>query len=169
MDLPRNIDSAVTFVHEDYLSVIVPFNTDTIGDATTTTNMGTNELVQTFLDLLMSPFPTTTGVTSIIVTEEGAGADGANAPLVGVTYELITGSGELYFVNDDTLPDGSLTETHAPGWGGFYEMPAGTVEVRYGGTATNCTPTFAWSGSAANQIRMPVRAGFQTQAFLLCQ
>ncbi len=172
LDLPRNVDSAVTFVHDDYLSVITPFNSDLTGDTTTTTLMGTNEIVQVFADILMSPFPTTTGVTTIIANQEGAGADGANAPLAGVTYELVTGSGIPYFVDDTTgtvLPSRMLTETQAPGWGGFIEMPAGTVEVRYGGTATNCTRGFAWEGSAPNQIRMPVRAGFQTQATILCQ
>lgn len=162
----------MTFVREGYLSVIVPFNSDLTGETTTTTNMGTNEIVQVFADILMSAFPTTTGVTTIVANQEGAGTDGANAPLAGVTYELITGSGIRYFVDDATgtiLPSRMLMETQAPGWGGFIEMPAGTVEVQYGGTATNCTRTFAWAGSAANQIRMPVRAGFQTQATFLCQ
>lgn len=170
LDLPRNVDSAVTAVHDDYLSVIVPFNSAATGETTTTTLMGTNEIVQVFADILMSPFPTTTGVTTIVTNRQNP--DGTVTPLAGVTYELITGSGIAYFVNDTTgtvLPSRMLTETQGPGWGGFVEMPAGTVEIRFGGTATNCTRAFAWEGSAPDRIRMPVRAGFQTQATILCQ
>lgn len=62
-----------------------------------------------------------------------------------------------------------LSETTAPsGGGGFTELPPGTDEIELGGTAANCALRTAWAGTGADRVKVPVEAGFFTDAYVVC-
>ncbi len=77
----------------------------------------------------------------------------------GVTWEIDDGTATVYYMDEACLAQTDLTATTSGGRGGFYDVSVGVREIEFGGAAANCTPGIAWPGSAANQIRVPVRAG----------
>ncbi|MBW2548118.1 MAG: hypothetical protein JRE82_12985 [Deltaproteobacteria bacterium] len=116
---------------------------------------------------MMSPYPM-----------EGTGWVSVNAfvsdflpsflPVVGATFELVGATGKGYYDDPSGEPSLVLTETGISGGGGFIEVAPGEVEIRFGGTATNCVVLKGWPGSEANTIRMPVKVGFVTWGSMRC-
>ena len=84
----------------------------------------------------------------------------ATLPLqAGVTWEIDDGTATVYYMDEACLAQTDLTATTSIGRGGFLDVSVGVREIEFGGAANNCTPGIAWPGTAANQIRVPVRAG----------
>ena len=77
----------------------------------------------------------------------------------GVTWDIDDETARVYYMDEACLAQTDLTATTTIGRGGFYDASVGVREIEFGGTATNCTTGIAWPGTAANQIRVPVRAG----------
>ena len=88
--------------------------------------------------------------------------------VVGATLELVGASGKGFYNDAQGDPSLDLDSTSANGAGGFVEVAPDEVEVRLGGTATNCTPLTAWPGSEANTIRIPIKAGFVSWSVVRC-
>ena len=86
----------------------------------------------------------------------------------GVTWEIDDEAATVYYMDEDGVAQLDLTATTSAGRGGFYDVSVGVREVDYGGTATTCTPGIAWPGSAANQIRVPVRAAHISYGSMNC-
>ncbi len=76
----------------------------------------------------------------------------------GVTWKVLNETTEGYYMDAECVAHRELAATTNCGRGGHYEVGPGTHVVEFGGTATNCSPGIAWPGTAANQIRVPVRA-----------
>lgn len=87
----------------------------------------------------------------------------------GVTWDVIDDTSIVYYMDADGVAQLDLTATTEFGRGGFYEVSAGVHEVEFGGTVTNCTAAIAWPGNAANQIRVPVRAGYFSYGSMNCE
>ena len=77
----------------------------------------------------------------------------------GVTWEIDDETATVYYMDEDSLARIDLTATTTAGRGGFYDASVGVHEVDFGGAVANCTTAIAWPGTAANQIRVPARAG----------
>ena len=161
------VDGAFTVERDGYLSVITPYNADF--DGTVSVPMGSDAIVRTFAGILGVPYPfpedAVVTVTALEPVDEGT------TGLAGVTYELTSGVGnDAFYVNENTIPDLSLTATTSPaGWGGFTEVEPGIIEVDFGGTAEGCEPVGAWATDDSSRIAAPALAGFQTQAIILCE
>jgi hypothetical protein len=108
-------------------------------------------------DLVMTPYP-----------YEGTGSLVVSVGLIGATFELVDASGKGFYYDAQGDPSLDLDSTTANGAGGFVEVAPDEIEVRLGGTATNCTPLSAWPGSEANTIRMPIKAGFASWSSMSC-
>ena len=119
----------------------------------------------TFAGLLDTEWPPTAGLIGIAAFENPyAGAVG----IAGVSFELIEGTGQSYYLNATNIPDSMLTETMDNGTGGFIEASEGTLEVGVTGAQSCERPYNAWPGTEPNQFRMPSRAGFLTVAAIWC-
>lgn len=167
--IENGFEGVLTFVKPGYLSVLRPGTLDTGEDDTAIVDvvMGADAVVGAFAAILNTTYPSNDfGISSITTSTVVDGQP--SVPRRGVTYELVRGTGKRFFVTDAVLPDTSITETQAPGWGGFYEMSEGEVEIRFGGSATQCAVSIGWAGTTDDQIRIPVRNGFQTQAAVAC-
>lgn len=124
-----------------------------------------NTTLETFAGLLDTEWPPTTGLIGIAAFENPyPGAVG----VPGVSFELIEGTGESYYLNESNIPSSMLTETLANGTGGFIEASEGTLEIGVTGVQNCERPYNAWPGAEPNQFRMPSRAGFLTVAALWC-
>ncbi len=170
-ELTDGQEGMLTLVKAGYLDVLLPNTAETSAGSAVTVDavMGSDALVGAFAMILMTPYPAPDVGVSAIIASTDTGPDTPNTPLPGVTYEVVSGGGTPYFVSDQTIPETPGSETGMLGWGGFFAIPPGEVEVKFGGTATNCVVGGGWEGSAPDRIRMPVRGGFQTQTTILCQ
>jgi len=93
----------------------------------------------------------------------------ADSGVAGLTYTLVDAQGQGYYLDAYGIPVTTLSETTAPsGAGGFVELPPGTYEIALGGAASNCELLTAWAGSSPDQVKVPVEAGFFTDAYILC-
>jgi hypothetical protein len=118
-----------------------------------------------FAALLNTEFPPTTGTIGLVVYENPF-PELVGIP--GVSFELIEGTGRLYYLNDSNLPTTMLTETVDNGSGGFVEASEGTLEIGLSGVQNCERPYSAWPGSEANQFRVPSRVGFLTLPAIWC-
>jgi hypothetical protein len=102
--------------------------------------------------------------------ENGAIALTAFPRMAGATFDLVGATATAYYDDEAGTPTLGLTATASSGDGGFIEVPVppGEYQVEFGGTATNCVPSIAWPGDAANRIKVPVRAGYFSYGFMTC-
>ena len=122
-----------------------------------------NETTEEQSALLETPYPPEgTGTVDVTAFEPGGRLSGATFELVG------DASGKAYYFDANFLPSLDLTSTTTWGAGGFVEVAPGEVEVRLGGTATNCVATRGWPGSEANTVKLPVKVGFISFGRVVC-
>jgi hypothetical protein len=120
-----------------------------------------DEFASRVYEEMMSPYPME-GTGSILVH--------AAPRRAGVTFDLVGGTGKLFYVNEDGSSwRTDLTATTSFGYGGFVEVPPGDYEVTFGGTAEGCTtPLNSWPGDTENSVRVRVEEGHITWAAMLC-
>jgi len=93
----------------------------------------------------------------------------------GATIDLFDSDGPVaakrYYVDEGPIWRLDLTATTTTGGGGFLEVSPGEYVVQFGGTAINCIPVpMGWPVLfVPNSIRLPVRAGYITQATATCE
>lgn len=102
-----------------------------------------------------------------MTTYRGPISDGVT--IAGVSYSLTGSNGRSFYLDASGTPDTSLTETQAPGTGGFVEVAPTTVNLQVSGPVTNCTSEESWHAAATNAFRLPVRTGFWTQSNVSCE
>jgi hypothetical protein len=127
--------------------------------------MSTNKRIEEMHGLMMSPYPMgATGDIVILGVDTGA-FPGATLELEGST----TGKGFYYDLFGNWDPELSATTSYTGGpWGGFTEVSPGEVQVSWGGTAADCVIFRGWPGDTENSMRLPIMAGFLTQADVTC-
>ncbi len=118
-----------------------------------------------FAGLLDTEWPPTTGLIAAVVYENPF-PDAIGVP--GVSFGLVEGTGEPYYLNEANIPTTTLSETADNGSGGFIEASEGVLELSLS-SVQNCErPYNAWPGAAPNQFRFPSRAGFLTVPVVWC-
>ncbi len=155
--VPADQRISYTYAKEGYLSVLY---SDVVDETLFTDRIHwtvTDAEAKRQADLVMTPYP-----------YEGTGSIVVSVGLIGATFELVGASGKGFYFDAQGDPSLDLDSTMANGAGGFVEVAPDEVEVRLGGTATNCTPLSAWPGSEANTIRMPIKAGFISWSSMSC-
>lgn len=96
---------------------------------------------------------------------------GLEIGFVGATITCTppSSNGPIYFDDFGAL-DPTLTATTAFSIALATFVPPGEVLLVYGGATSTCLPNFGgWPASAANGVRVPVRAGFETHVGQRCQ
>lgn len=127
----------------------------------------TDETMTDRFAIMMSPYPME-GTGWVAVSAFLTDSLPVFLPVIGATLELVGSTGKGYYNAPDGEPSLDLTEMSVRGGGGFLEVAPGEVEIRLGGTATNCAVLKGWPGSEANTIRLPVKAGFVTWCSVGC-
>lgn len=163
--VPADKRIGYTFTKEGYVPILYANVADDMLPTDTVRWALTDATAEEGAALMNSPYPYEgTGVASVQVFEAGGG------PLSGATLELVGGaSGKAFYFDTNFLPSPDLTSTTTRGDGGFFEVAPGEVEIRLGGTATNCVVGSGWPGSEANTVRMPIRAGFVSWSSVVCE
>jgi hypothetical protein len=90
-------------------------------------------------------------------------------PRQGLTFHLVTGTGRVYYNDENRQPRPELEETTSSGFGGFVEVGPGNVEIEIQGMTEECSVDLGWPGSANNRIRVPVREGYYTYTAITCE
>ena len=164
--LLMNREVEISYVKDGFGPVLVARRSgvdDFAGDA----KLATNADLLDFAALLDTPYPPAgTGYLSM-TAYRGPISDGTT--IAGVAYSLTGSNGRAYYLDDSGAPDTSLTETQAPGKGGFVEIAPVTVNLQVSGPVANCTSKESWGAAATNTFKLPIRAGFWTQSKLSCE
>jgi len=156
--VPDDQQISYTYTKEGYLSVLY---SDVVDETLFTDRIHwtvTDAEMERLSDLLMTPYPYEE--TGALIVDVGI--------ISGATFEFVPASGTGFYYDAQGEPSLDLDSTSTSGAGGFFEVAPGEVEVRIGGTATNCTPLSAWPGSEANTIRMPIKVGFISWSSVTC-
>ncbi|MBW2586189.1 MAG: hypothetical protein JRD92_04495 [Deltaproteobacteria bacterium] len=158
VDVPEDGRISYTYTKSGYASVLRTEVVDDtfVGERTNWTL--TDAEMKRVSDLLMTPYPM-----------QGTGSLVLSVGLLGATFELVGASGKGFYYDAQGDPSLDLDSTIANGAGGFVEVAPDEVEVRLGGTATNCVAAFGWPGSEANTIRIPIKAGFVSWSSMNCE
>jgi hypothetical protein len=156
--VPADQQISYTYTKDGYVSALRTEVVDDTFVGVRTNWTLTDAEMKRLADLLMTPYP-----------YEGTGSIVVDVGLLsGATFELVPASGTGFYYDAQGDPSLDLDSTSTSGAGGFFEVAPGEVEVRLGGTATNCVAAFGWPGSEANTIRMPIKAGFVSWSGLIC-
>ena len=175
LELPGDIEATLTLVKEGFGSTLVSNVTDSDIITTGTIFIPTEAWLNDFAAALGIEFPeceegefVCENAIALITTRDGLSRE--DEPIAGVSYELLEGEGEPYYLDDNAIPDTSLDETQASGVGGFFNMPeiGKTHEVRIDGAGDNCGPAAGWPGKDPNTVRFPVLDKFVTQVTVVC-
>lgn len=162
----KNREVEISFVKEGFGSVLLGKRTgteDLVGDA----GLATDAVLSGFASLLDTAYPPTgTGFLSM-TAYRGPISNGVT--IAGLAYSLAGSGGRSFYLDDSGVPDTSLTETQAPGTGGFVELAPVTVTLQVSGAAANCTSEASWPAAGTNAFRLPIRAGFWTQSRVSCE
>ncbi len=166
LEVPANSDTGFTVIAEGYTPTIAPQTTGD-QDLTTLTAILSDTLASTLAALLNTPYPPVgTGLVALSALVAPITDDENGIPGVTFTADSTASS---YYLDENEFPSLDLTETTAPsGAGGYIEIAPGTLEVALGGAASNCIVVSGWAGSDADSLRVPIREGFFTQAFITC-
>lgn len=166
LTLPANSEVTLTAIAEGYSSVLSPQITTDVDATEIRTALLTESVTELLAGVLGTQYPFE-GVGAIALSVLTAPTTANDNGIPGVTCDLATEA--TYYLDENGFPSFDLAATTRPdGVCGYVELAPGEYEVTLGGTASNCTPISAWPGSSADSIRLPVRAGFFTQAFVVC-
>jgi len=166
LTLPANSEVTLTVVADGYGPVVSPQLTTDVDSTEIRTALLTESVTALLAGVLGTPYPFE-GVGAIAVSVLTAPITAVDNGIPGVTCVL--GTEPTYYLDENGFPSFDLTATTRPdGVCGYVEMAPGEYEISLGGTASNCAPVSAWPGSGADSIRLPVRAGSFTQAFVVC-
>jgi hypothetical protein len=91
--------------------------------------------------------------------------------LAGATFDLVGATGKPFYATEAWEENWStdLTATTSTGMGGFTEVtPGEDYQVKVGGAAQRCVPLRAWPSEDEDTIRVPVREGYISRAFVRC-
>jgi hypothetical protein len=158
IDVPADGQISYTYTKDGYVSALrTEVVDDTFVGGRTNWTLTDAEMKRQ-ADLLMTPYPMQG--TGTLVVDVGI--------ISGATFELVPASGKGFYYDAQGEPSLDLDSTSTSGAGGFVEVAPDEVEVRLGGTATNCVVAFGWPGSEANTVRMPIKAGFVSWSSLTC-
>jgi len=161
--VPADKRIGYTFTKDGYLSFLY---TDVVDDMLYNDGprwTSTDETAAEQAALMLTPYPYEgTGTVAVEVFETGTGDRS------GKTFELVGAADEPFYFDTNDLPSPDLTSTSTRGLGVFVEVAPGEVEIRLGGTATNCVAVGGWPGSEANTLRVPVKAGFASWSSIVC-
>lgn len=161
----RNRELEISHIKDGFGPVLVARRSDGqdfVGDAV----LATDAVMTSFADALDTPYPPMgTGFVSV-TTYRGPVSDGTT--IAGATYSLTGSDGGSYYLDDAGAPDASLTQTQAPGAGGFVEVAPVNVTLRVSGPV-NCTSEDSWIAAGTNAFRLPIRNGFWTQSNVSCK
>ena len=166
LTLPANSEVALTVIAEGFTPTLTAQTTTDVDLTMLQTAVLTDTLAALLAGVLNTPYPL--GDTGLIAVSALTVPITANDNgIAGVTYSL--GEEEAYYLDENGFPTFDLTATTEPdGVGGYVELSPGEYEIAWGGTASSCVIVSGWSGSDDSSIRLPVRAGFFTQAFVSC-
>jgi len=158
IDVPADGQISYTYAKDGYASVL---RTEVVDDTFVGERTNFTLPDETMVDLseaVMTPYP-----------YNGTGSATVDVGLSGATLEVVGASSEAFYYDETLWPDPALEATTSSGWGAFVEVAPGEVEIRLGGTATNCVAAFGWPGSEANTVRMPIRVGFVSWSSASCE
>ena len=162
----KNRELEISYVKEQFGSVLVARQSgirDFVGDAVLATDEDLSELASE----INTPYPLIGNGALSMTTYRGRVSDGIR--IAGISYSLTGSNGRSFYLDDAWVPDTSLTETQAPGAGGFVELAPVTVNVRLSGPAVNCASAESWLTASINTFRLPIRIGFWTQSRVRCE
>jgi hypothetical protein len=166
LTLPANSEVTLTVTADGYSPVVSPQLTTDVDSAEIRTALLTESVASLLAGVLGTPYPFE-GVGAIAISVLTPPITANDNGIPGVTCVLDNEA--TYYLDENGFPSFDLTATARPdGVCGYVEMAPGEYEVSLGGTASNCVPVSAWPGSGADSIRVPVRAGSFTQAFVVC-
>lgn len=166
LQIPGNEEFAyaVTATSE-YFPLLSPQVSDSNTPLSPTLTLFLEATLISFSALLDTEWPPTSGTVGMVVYENPF-PEAVGIP--GVSFELIEGTGQPFYLDESGLPTTMLTETQDSGSGGFIEASEGTLEIGLTG-AQNCERPFnAWPGSEPDQFRVPSRTGFLTVPAVWC-
>jgi hypothetical protein len=171
--VPANRNTALTFVADGYDSALMAVTTSSSDQSGWEIGLSPANEMTALAGALGLPFPATT--TCFVTTGVEAyppGDPNALATLVGATIAIDPASdaGTLYQTSTLT-PDPGATSTTSSGAAFFGNVGPGEISVVYtaaSGSLT-CVPAVGgWRGAVANEIRVPVAAGFDSYANVYC-
>lgn len=166
LTLPANSEVTLTVTADGYSPVLSPQLTPDVDSTEIRTALLTESVTMLLAGVLGTPYPFE-DVGAIAISALTAPITASDNGIPGVTCVL--GNEATYYLDENGFPSFDLTATTRPdGVCGYVEMAPGEYEISLGGTASNCAPISAWPGSGPDSIRLPVRAGFFTQAFVAC-
>lgn len=166
LSMPVDAETAVTIEADGFNPTLSPQVAESSAPAARDVSMLSLGLVELLAMSVDTPYPPeNTGFVAVTLLAEPRDVDSA---IPGVTVQLAEPDGRRYYLDDDGLPDTSLTATSGLGTAGFIELTPGVHEVELGGTARNCTRLAGWAGQSADRMRFPVRAGFFVNTLLIC-
>jgi hypothetical protein len=98
--------------------------------------------------------------------------DGNKDALAGVSVSTSVGGKPAYFAGDGTGLSGTLTQSTSAGNGYVFELPAGTVDVRFSAAGRACARSGAigWPPADGTETTsMPIVAGQVSSVWAVCQ
>ena len=157
LELPGCEDVAWTFEKEGYGGLAgADVTDDTLDAGPFTWGLLPNELAEVWSDELETTYPWT-GTFHRAVPGR-----------VGATYELVDEAAKTFYMDEAGRPSLDLTATTSRGNGGFVDLAPGEIEVEFGGTATDCVASIAWTSSRPNTMRVPILDGFVMVGSMRC-
>jgi len=158
-------ETSFTKTKDDYGSYLVPLVVPVEG-LRHASRMGTEEVLETLHEDVMSPYPM--GDVGRVSIDVLPGVEGATFDLFDATAGKLTV--KTYYSDEGPTWRLDLTATTTTGGGGFLEISPGEYQAQFGGTVDECTPgPTGWPGLfLPNSVRFPVREGHITQFGASC-
>jgi hypothetical protein len=170
LQVPADQETSFTVAKEGFAKYLLP----AVMPAQTTPilfSMATEQRIEDMHALVMSPYPME-GTGDIAIVME------AGSAFAGATFDLGDATGKVFYYDAQGNWHAEFTATTTYGggpWGGFTEVSPGEVspgevQVEFGGTAMGCVglSVSGWPGDVENSVRMPIRAGYQSQVQVSC-
>lgn len=168
--LQPNTEATFRFTKDGYLGVLLPGRTPFENFAGFTTALASDSVVTGFAAIVSTTYPNADqGVVTVFVAEPFEPDGGATTTFIpDATFELLSGTGKgPNYVTEAQVPDLKLSATTKGGWGFFYEVEPGTIEIEVKAGSLDCRP--GWSMDATNKAKVPVKASLQTTLTFTCE